>query len=132
MVGENFRRRMHYLGLVRTRRFVSRATRHRHTQDYRRYEATQRFLHASTRIRLGYATPPIGPGSDAGLQNQGNFAYPIEFADRITRTRFRVLRSPESRRDHTRHESPEAGLMTIEPEDVLRATDELLFGENAE
>ena len=47
-------------------------------------------------------------------------------------TRFRVLRSPESRRDHTRHESPEAGLMTIAPEDVLRATDELLTGENAE
>jgi heptosyltransferase-1 len=47
-------------------------------------------------------------------------------------TRFRVLRSPESRRDHTRHESPEAGLMTIEPEDVLRATDELLTGENAD
>jgi heptosyltransferase-1 len=47
-------------------------------------------------------------------------------------TRFRVLRSPESRRDHTRHESPEAGLMTIEPEDVLRATDELLSGEDAE
>ena len=46
-------------------------------------------------------------------------------------TRFRVLRSPQSRRDHTRHESPEAGLMTIEPEDVLRATDELLSGENA-
>ena len=43
-----------------------------------------------------------------------------------------VLRSPESRRDHTRHESPEAGLTTIEPEDVLRATDELLSGENAE
>jgi heptosyltransferase-1 len=47
-------------------------------------------------------------------------------------TRFRVLRSPESRRDHTRHESPEAGLMTIVPEDVLRATDELLSGENGE
>jgi heptosyltransferase-1 len=47
-------------------------------------------------------------------------------------TRFRVLRSPQSRRDHTRHESPEAGLMTIEPEDVLQATDELVSGENGE
>jgi heptosyltransferase-1 len=45
-------------------------------------------------------------------------------------TRFRVLRSPESRRDHTRNEAPEAGLMTITPEDVLRAADELL-GEEA-
>ena len=47
-------------------------------------------------------------------------------------TRFRVLRSPESRRDHTRHEAPEAGLLTISPEDVLRAADELLGEEAAE
>ena len=44
-------------------------------------------------------------------------------------SRFRVLRSPESRRDHTRHAAPEAGLLTIQPEDVLRAADELLGGE---
>jgi heptosyltransferase-1 len=47
-------------------------------------------------------------------------------------TTFRVLRSPESRRDHKRHAAPEAGLMTIKPADVLRAADELLVGENAE
>ena len=41
-------------------------------------------------------------------------------------TRFRVLRSPESRRDHSRKKEPEAGLLTIQPEDVLRAADELL------
>jgi heptosyltransferase-1 len=46
-------------------------------------------------------------------------------------TRFRVLRSPESRRDHTRHEAPEAGLLTITPGDVLRAADELLYSEAA-
>jgi heptosyltransferase-1 len=46
-------------------------------------------------------------------------------------TRFRVLRSPESRRDHTRHTAPEAGLLTIQPEDVLQAADELLTQENA-
>jgi heptosyltransferase-1 len=44
-------------------------------------------------------------------------------------TPFRVLRSPESRRDHTRHEAPEAGLLTIMPEDVLRSADELLYPE---
>jgi heptosyltransferase-1 len=44
-------------------------------------------------------------------------------------TRFRVLRSPESRRDHTRRATPEAGLLTIQPEDVLRAADELLAEE---
>jgi heptosyltransferase I len=47
-------------------------------------------------------------------------------------TRFRVLRSPESRRDHTRHQAPEAGLLTIQPEDVLRAAGELLAEGSAE
>jgi len=47
-------------------------------------------------------------------------------------TRFKVLRSPESRRDHTRNAAPEAGLLTISPEVVLRAADELLAGEDAE
>ena len=41
-------------------------------------------------------------------------------------TRAKVLRSPQSRRDHTRLAAPEAGLLTISPEDVLRAADELL------
>jgi len=41
-------------------------------------------------------------------------------------TKFKVLRSPLSRRDHTRYSEPEAGLLTIEPEEVLRAADELL------
>ena len=46
-------------------------------------------------------------------------------------TRCRVLRSPESRRDHTRRPEPEAGLLTIQPQDVLRAAAELLAEENA-
>jgi heptosyltransferase-1 len=41
-------------------------------------------------------------------------------------TRFRVLRSPESRRDHTRRAEPEAGLLTITPEQVLKAAEELM------
>jgi heptosyltransferase-1 len=45
--------------------------------------------------------------------------------------KFRVLRSPESRRDHTRNAAPEAGLLTIQPEDVLRAATELLSEEGA-
>ena len=44
-------------------------------------------------------------------------------------TRARVLRSPESRRNHTRHEAPEAGLLTITPQDVLQAASELLAEE---
>jgi heptosyltransferase-1 len=47
-------------------------------------------------------------------------------------TRFKVLRSPESRRDHTRREAPEAGLLTIDPEAVLQAADELLAPEAAQ
>jgi heptosyltransferase-1 len=41
---------------------------------------------------------------------------------------FRVLRSPKSRRDHSRRAKPEAGLLTITPEAVLQAADELLAG----
>lgn len=39
---------------------------------------------------------------------------------------FRVLRHPESRRDHSRHSEPEAGLLTISPEEVLAAAEDLL------
>jgi heptosyltransferase-1 len=46
-------------------------------------------------------------------------------------TRFKVLRSPQSRRDHSRRAAPEAGLLTILPEDVLRAADALLYSETA-
>jgi heptosyltransferase-1 len=40
--------------------------------------------------------------------------------------RSRVLRHPESRRDHTRRSEPEAGLLTITPEAVTDAALELL------
>jgi lipopolysaccharide heptosyltransferase I len=46
-------------------------------------------------------------------------------------TRFTVLRSPDSRRDHTRYEEPEAGLLTIQPDHVLRYARELLYPEAA-
>ena len=39
---------------------------------------------------------------------------------------FRVLRHPASKRDHTRHAEPEAGLLTITPEEVVEAARELL------
>jgi heptosyltransferase-1 len=42
---------------------------------------------------------------------------------------FTVLRSPLSRRDHSRYEAPEAGLLTIQPEEVLRAAAALLYPE---
>lgn len=40
--------------------------------------------------------------------------------------RCRVLRSPESRRDHSRRSEPDPGMLTISPEDVLRAACELV------
>jgi heptosyltransferase I len=43
---------------------------------------------------------------------------------------FRVLRHPESKRDHTRHSEPEAGLLTITPEQVFAAARELLQGQS--
>lgn len=46
-------------------------------------------------------------------------------------TPFRVLRSPFSQRNHARHQQPEAGLLTITPEDVLRAADEVLAEDSA-
>jgi heptosyltransferase-1 len=42
---------------------------------------------------------------------------------------FRILRNPESRQDHTRHEQPEAGLLTILPESVMKAVMELMLEE---
>jgi heptosyltransferase-1 len=47
-------------------------------------------------------------------------------------TRYRVLRNPASVRDHSRIETPEAGLLTIQPDEVLQAADELLYSEATE
>ncbi len=44
-------------------------------------------------------------------------------------TRYKVLRSPFSQRDHSRREAPESGLLTIQPEEVLAAVDEVLVPE---
>jgi heptosyltransferase-1 len=42
-------------------------------------------------------------------------------------TPFKVLRNPASRRDHARRKMPEAGLLTIQPDEVLHAAEELLY-----
>jgi heptosyltransferase-1 len=46
-------------------------------------------------------------------------------------TRFKVLRSPASRLDHSRHAEPEAGLLTIQPEEVLKVATGLLAEEKS-
>jgi heptosyltransferase-1 len=44
-------------------------------------------------------------------------------------SRFRVLRNPESRTDHSRQDEPEAGLLTIDPETVIEAVVALMLDE---
>ena len=44
-------------------------------------------------------------------------------------SRFRVLRNPESRRDHSRRQETEAGLLTITPEAVMAAAVNLMLEE---
>ena len=44
-------------------------------------------------------------------------------------TRFKILRSPLSQRDHARRVEPESGLLTIQPEHVLAAVDQVLAPE---
>lgn len=46
-------------------------------------------------------------------------------------TRFRVLRHPESQRDHKRRQEPEAGLLTITAVEVIEAAEGLLYSEAA-
>ncbi len=62
--------------------------------------------------------PVVGIYGPTDPSRNGPFGSPL-----------RVLRHPESRRDHSRHDAPEAGLLTIQPEDVLRAANELLYPE---
>jgi lipopolysaccharide heptosyltransferase I len=45
-------------------------------------------------------------------------------------TRSKVLRNAASRRDHTRRKEPEAGLLTIQPDEVLSAAEEMLASES--
>jgi heptosyltransferase-1 len=47
-------------------------------------------------------------------------------------THARVLRSPGSRRDHSRRTDPDPGLLTITSDDVLSAVDELVTEERAQ
>ncbi|AXC15345.1 Lipopolysaccharide heptosyltransferase I [Acidisarcina polymorpha] len=44
---------------------------------------------------------------------------------------FKVLRHPESKRDHSRRSEPESGLLTIMPDDVVAAAAELLKEQGA-
>lgn len=45
---------------------------------------------------------------------------------------FKVLRNADSKRDHSRRDEPEAGLLTISAEQVIEAADTLLYPETAQ
>jgi heptosyltransferase-1 len=80
------------------------------------------------RIRLTIAgdTGPLHLASALGCPVVGIYGPTDPSRNGPFGTRSRVLRSPESRRDHTRHVKPEAGMLTIFPADVLGAADELI------
>lgn len=80
------------------------------------------------RVELAIAgdTGPLHLASALGCRVVGIYGPTDPSRNGPFGTRFKVLRSPASRRDHTRHSMPEAGMLTISPEDVLRAADELM------
>ena len=81
------------------------------------------------RVRLAVAgdTGPLHLACALGVPVVGIFGPTDPSRNGPFGTRFTVLRSPQSRRDHTRYEAPEAGLLTIQSEDVLRAATALLY-----
>jgi heptosyltransferase-1 len=81
------------------------------------------------RIALGIAgdTGPLHLACALGRPVVGIFGPTDPSRNGPFGTRFTVLRSPQSRRNHTRYEAPEAGLLTIQPEEALRAAGALLY-----
>lgn len=75
---------------------------------------------------IGGDTGPLHLASALGRPVVGIFGPTDPARNGPFGSSFRVLRHPESRRDHTRHAAPEAGLLTIAPADVLSAATELL------
>lgn len=69
-------------------------------------------------LACAFARPVVGIYGPTDPSRNGPFG-----------TRSAVLRNPLSRRDHTRRDEPESGLLTISPGDVLLAADTLLAEE---
>ncbi len=87
-----------------------------------------RLIALTRRIRLAVAgdTGPLHLACALGKPVVGIFGPTDPGRNGPFGAPFKVLRSAESRRDHSRHHAPEAGMLTITPEDVLHAADELL------
>ena len=76
---------------------------------------------------IGGDTGPVHLASALGKPVIGIFGPTDPRRNGPFGSRFRVLRNPESRRDHTRREQTEAGLLTIWPEAVMAAAADLLL-----
>jgi heptosyltransferase-1 len=95
------------------------------------YSSLERLIAVTRRIALLIAgdTGPLHLACALGKPVVGIYGPTDPSRNGPFGTRFSVLRSPASVRDHTRHEAPEAGLLTIQPDDVLRAAVALLYPE---
>jgi heptosyltransferase-1 len=75
---------------------------------------------------IGGDTGPVHLASALGRPVVGIFGPTDPARNGPFGGRFRVLRHPESKRDHSRHARPEAGLLTIPPDAVIDAAMDLL------
>ncbi|HWE87211.1 MAG TPA: glycosyltransferase family 9 protein [Terracidiphilus sp.] len=82
-----------------------------------------------TALAIGGDTGPIHLACALGRPVVGIYGPTDPARNGPYGTRFRVLRSPFSLRNHARRNAPEAGLLTITPEDVLKAVDEVIAEE---
>ena len=77
-------------------------------------------------LAIGGDTGPLHLASALGKPTVGIFGPTDPARNGPFHGEFRVLRDPESRRDHTRRRDPEAGLLRIAPESVFDAAIALL------
>jgi len=94
----------------------------------------ERLIAVTRRIALVVAgdTGPLHLASALGKPVVGIYGPTDPSRNGPFGTRAIVLRNPESKRDHTRRAEPEAGLLTIEPEAVLHAADQLLYSDTTQ
>jgi heptosyltransferase I len=78
---------------------------------------------------IGGDTGPVHLASASGKPVVGIYGPTDPKRNGPFGSRFCVLRNPESRRDHSRREATEAGLLTIQPEEVMEAAMRLLLEE---
>jgi heptosyltransferase-1 len=82
-------------------------------------------------LAIGGDTGPLHLAAALGKPTIGIFGPTDPARNGPFHGRFRIFRDPGSKRDHTRHREPEAGLLRIEPESVAEAAVSLLQPEAA-